>query len=217
MSLFETRTPEPIQRRSRIEIACDILQVISTGVKRPTPIMAKSNLPWSTLLTYLDALVRNNFIEVQFNGKFPTYHLAARGATALSHYEDLRDDMEALKLGSLSNRVTRAALKTGVAGSLGGSPKARLIEKLKRDRMRVIDSSIVGKTGVRHEYDVVAKSENGLLHVYSVVQDVTENHMLSMHAKQLDTDALSHVMYSGEVNQGALRLAKSYHIELTSW
>lgn len=179
--------------------------------------MAKSNLSWGTFLTYLDVLVRNDFVKVQFVGKYPTYHITTRGGTVLTHYEELRNEMSVLKLGSLSNKATRAALKSQVAGKPGGSPKARLVEMLKGEGMKVIDSSIVGKSGVTHEYDAVGRSGSGLVHVYAVVQDVNKNHVLSMHAKQLDTDALSHILYSGTVAPEALELAQSYHIELVKW
>ncbi len=42
-------------RRSRLEMTCDILRVISQGVEKPTRIMQLANLTWKDLLMYLEA------------------------------------------------------------------------------------------------------------------------------------------------------------------
>ncbi len=200
-----------------MEMACDILGAISAGTTRPTRIMQRANLTWSALLMYLDALMRGGFVARQLTGRSPTYHLTSRGAGALKRYNDLREDLSILKLTRLTSRGLAVALNTEIAGKPGESPKARLIDKLRKEGLEVISSSMVGKSGIRHEYDVVARSANGLTHVYAIVRDEDDKHVLSMHAKQLDTDTLSHVVYSGTATPEALRLAKSYHIELVKW
>ncbi len=166
---------------------------------------------------YLDALMRGGFVARQLDGRSPTYHLTPQGVAAVKRYNDLREDLSILKLASLTGRGLAVMLRSEVAGKPGESPKAELIDKLRREGLEVISSSMVGKSGVRHEYDVVARSANGLTHVYAIVRDEDEKHILSMHAKQLDTDTLSHIIYSGTATPGALRLAKSYHIELVKW
>ncbi|MDE1854267.1 MAG: hypothetical protein KGI38_11060 [Thaumarchaeota archaeon] len=99
-----------------MEMACDILAVISAGAKRPTRIMYRANLPWKALLMYLEVLMRHGFVSRQFEGTSATYHLTSRGLTALSHYYDLREDMTILRLDTLTGGTPDAKLPSFQVG-----------------------------------------------------------------------------------------------------
>ena len=74
-------------RRSRLEIYFDILSVIDKGVTKPTRIMYKSNLSWSTLQETFETLIQGGFIVegMEDNGK--RYQVTDKGRNALFYYQ----------------------------------------------------------------------------------------------------------------------------------
>jgi predicted transcriptional regulator len=59
--LHRQTTKSQVARRSRMETFCDILRVIGAGAEKPTHIMYKANLSWTTLEDALATLVNKEF------------------------------------------------------------------------------------------------------------------------------------------------------------
>lgn len=78
-------------RRSPMEMACDILQVLSEGQAKPTHILQKANMSWNVLSSHLEYLYGHGLVErVGQGGKRIEYRLTTKGRTILQLYEGLR-------------------------------------------------------------------------------------------------------------------------------
>lgn len=216
MSLQLGRQQEP-QRRSRLEMACDVLRAVSGGATRPTKIMQTANLTWRALLTYLDVLIRNDFMAREVRGKSVVYSLTERGQEALRRYNDLKECMSVLELEKMTDRGISRALRAQIVGRVGGRLKEELAEKLRADGYEIIEGGVKGKSGVRHSFDVLARSPDGTLHGHVISERQEGSDILALFAKQLDTDVVVHALYTADATDEALRLAKSYSIDLVRW
>jgi predicted transcriptional regulator len=85
-------------RRSAIEMACDVLKVISDeGQTKPTHILQKANMNWSTLCSNLDYLCVRGLVErVSRHGKRIEYRLTLKGKSILELYEGLKFSLRGL-------------------------------------------------------------------------------------------------------------------------
>ena len=107
-------------RRSPMEMACDILEVLSEGQSKPTHILQKANMSWNVLSAHLENLYDHGLIErVGQGGKRIEYRLTTKGRTILELYEGLK-----LSLRGAAN----------VYPTHGGFP---LVEKLEVTQRRV--------------------------------------------------------------------------------
>jgi predicted transcriptional regulator len=78
-------------RRSPMEMACDILEVLSEGQAKPTHILQKANMSWNVLSSHLEFLYGHGLVEkVGQGGKRIEYRLTAKGRSILQLYEGLR-------------------------------------------------------------------------------------------------------------------------------
>lgn len=80
-------------RRSRLEAYIDILHVIAEGVEKPTHIMYKANLSWTSLQAYLKALVQRGMIIEGGSKGQKKYLLTKGGIDAITHFLRLKDTM----------------------------------------------------------------------------------------------------------------------------
>lgn len=86
-------------RRSPLEMACDILETLSEGPRKPTHILHKANMSWSVLSLHLDYLYSKGLVErVGQGGKRIEYRLTQKGRSILQLYEGLK-----LSLGGAAN------------------------------------------------------------------------------------------------------------------
>ncbi|UCH37839.1 MAG: DUF4364 family protein [Candidatus Bathyarchaeota archaeon] len=74
-------------RRSRLDIYFDILEVIQRGTQRPTRIMYKTNLSWTTLQEMFKTLIERGFIQIETEGKTKVYSVTEKGKRALSYHQ----------------------------------------------------------------------------------------------------------------------------------
>jgi predicted transcriptional regulator len=75
-----------MSKRSRLEIYFSVLEVIDSGVEKPTRIMYGSNLSWNTLQQALKVLVNGGFVSVEERGKKRLYSITEKGSNALFYY-----------------------------------------------------------------------------------------------------------------------------------
>jgi predicted transcriptional regulator len=78
--------PSISERRSRIRLCLDVLKVIDKGVEKPTNIMYKSNLSWSTFKKILSLLESEGLIRCETIGERKRYKITKKGTDALNYY-----------------------------------------------------------------------------------------------------------------------------------
>jgi len=84
-------------RRSPIDMACDILGVLSEGQTKPTRILQKANMNWIVLRSQLEYLSSRGMIEeVAARGQHVEYKLTAKGESILQLYIGLKSSLTGL-------------------------------------------------------------------------------------------------------------------------
>lgn len=82
--------PSSRGRRSPLEMACDVLRVISEGPTRPTHILHMANMSWRVLSLHLDHLHSRGLVEkFDRGGMRVEYRLTQKGRSILELYEGL--------------------------------------------------------------------------------------------------------------------------------
>ena len=84
-------------RRSRLEIYFDILRALERGITKPTRIMYKTNLSWTTLQEMFEALIEGGFIKEEVRGNLKRYEVTDKGRNALSYYSKSLDGLIEVK------------------------------------------------------------------------------------------------------------------------
>jgi len=84
-------------RRSPIDMACDILGVLSEGQTKPTRILQKANMNWIVLRSQLEYLSSRGMIEkVALRGQRTEYKLTTKGESILQLYLGLKSSLTGL-------------------------------------------------------------------------------------------------------------------------
>jgi predicted transcriptional regulator len=73
-------------RRSRLEIYFDVLKALDKGIYKPTRLMYKANLSWSSLQDTFETLLDGGFMAVELNKKSKRYCITDKGRRALSYH-----------------------------------------------------------------------------------------------------------------------------------
>jgi predicted transcriptional regulator len=73
-------------RRSRLEIFFDVLATIDRGHDKPTRIMYKTNLSWTSLQDAFKTLTNNGFIHEKEHKNSKRYSITDKGRNALSYH-----------------------------------------------------------------------------------------------------------------------------------
>jgi predicted transcriptional regulator len=73
-------------RRSRLEIFFDVLAVIDRGVSKPTRIMYKTNLSWTSLQEVFETLITGDFILEEEYKNSKRYSITDKGRSALAYH-----------------------------------------------------------------------------------------------------------------------------------
>ena len=216
--LFEEEAPRLSGRRSKLEITCDILSVISKGTEKPTRIMQLANVTWDDLIMYLEALIRNQLLSRQVDGKRVTYALTERGSSLLDHYTKLKREAAPLKLETLTKeRISKALTYLPTIGSQESELYSRLERRVVADGSKTLSPKMVGKSGAVHTLGIVTQRRDGSKHGYVVVRDVDETQIMKLFVTQLDTELVVHALYSGELSPKVADLARAYSLELEPW
>jgi predicted transcriptional regulator len=207
---------ETIGRRSRLDIACEILKAISEGTDKPTRIIQKANLSWKGLLLYLEALTRNQLVSRKVEGSRAVYMLTEKGVSVLGLYTKLREEVAALELGALSYAQVAEALKGRPEVPLEDSVTSILTSKLVSAGFVLIDNKVTGRSGVVHAFGMLARGKDGDLQGYDIVGALDEKSVIVSFIKQLDTEVAVHIIATGEISPKARKLAKDYSMSLAS-
>jgi predicted transcriptional regulator len=73
-------------RRSKLEIYFDVLAIIDRGFSKPTQIMYKTNLSWSSLQEIFSTLINGNFISEEQKKKTKRYYITDKGKRAIYYH-----------------------------------------------------------------------------------------------------------------------------------
>jgi len=84
-------------RRSRLEIYFDVLKTLERGVDKPTRIMYKANLSWSSLQDTFDTLIDGGFMTVKNSKASKRYFITDKGRRALSYHMRSMDGLVKVK------------------------------------------------------------------------------------------------------------------------
>ena len=213
--MFEEEAPKSSGRRSKLEIICDILNVVSKGTQKPTRIMQLANVTWDDLIMYLEALIRNQLLSRQVDGKRVTYSLTERGSSLLDHYLKLRREAAPLKLETMtSERISKALTYLPTIGSQESALYASLEKRLKAEGCKILSPKVVGKSGAVHSLGLLAQRKDGSKHGYVIVRDVDETQIMKLFVTQLDTELSVHALFSGTLSPKVAALAQAYSLEL---
>ena len=83
-------------RRSRLEIFFDVLAVIDRGVSKPTRIMYKTNLSWTSLHEVFETLINGGFIQEEEYKNSKRYSITDKGRSALSYHIKSLDGLQSI-------------------------------------------------------------------------------------------------------------------------
>ena len=82
------------EKRSRLEIYLDVLEVISKGCHKPTRIMYSSNLSWKPLKEIFQSLLEQGLIEIKEDGKTrKRYYITPKGLRVLGYFKKLTEEL----------------------------------------------------------------------------------------------------------------------------
>lgn len=84
---------ESERRRSKLEIAIDILDAISEGRDRPTRIMYSANTSWIPLQELLEMLLSCGLIVERNQNAARRYLLTEKGAKTLTYFDSVRNQL----------------------------------------------------------------------------------------------------------------------------
>ena len=76
-----------------MEIMCDILEVVSSGMERPTHIIYKANISWRVFNNCLRILISKGLVSKVDEGKRDVYKLTEKGYSVLHEYKNLRSGL----------------------------------------------------------------------------------------------------------------------------
>lgn len=216
--MSEEDAPPLSGRRSKLEVTCDILSVISKGTEKPTRIMQLANVTWDDLIMYLEALIRNQLLLRHVHGKRVTYSLTEGGSTLLDHYLKLKAQAAPLRLETISKeRISEALTSQHPGGSVDSDLESSLERRARGEGTETLDPKIVGKSGSVHTLGVVTRKADGSKHGYVVIRNVDEAQIIRLFIVQLDTELSIHAYYSGVLSPKVAALATAYSLELSAW
>jgi predicted transcriptional regulator len=81
-------------KRSRLEMYLDVLNAIKKGVCRPTRIMYRTNLSWKPLMEVLDAMMTQELIEANRQGRHTLYKITEKGKNLLNYFHEAMELLE---------------------------------------------------------------------------------------------------------------------------
>jgi predicted transcriptional regulator len=214
--LFEDDILRSTGRRSKLEIACDILNVVSKGTQKPTRIMQIANVTWDDLIMYLEALIRNQLLSRQVEGKRVAYSLTARGLSLLDLYLRLKKEAAPLGLETLTKeKISRALTHVPTIGRREANLYSELEKMVLSKGLKLVDPKTVGKSGAMHLLGLVAQDGDGSKHGYVILKQVDESQVMKLFVTQLDTELNMHAFYTDEISPRAAALARAYSLDLS--
>lgn len=202
----------PAGRRSRAEMVCDLMLAISKGAVHPTRIMQRANLTWNALLVYLHILVANGFVRREEQDGRAAYRLTEKGVAAIRDYTSLREDLGPLNLEELDTRSFVKSLRVPLGSKAEDIEREKLEAVLREGGYKMVSNKAKGRSGVEHEFAVIATDPLGVTHGYVFAKRPDENLILGLFVKQLDTGFKMHVLQKEEGTRRAKELAREYGI-----
>ena len=93
--------PSSSQRRTRLEIAIEVLNLINSGTKKPTRIMYGARISWNPLMGILGTLMSKDLIKkhslenlgkARKDRRTPRYYeITEKGLNVLNYFREVKD------------------------------------------------------------------------------------------------------------------------------
>jgi predicted transcriptional regulator len=216
--LFEEEAPRSSGRRSKLEITCDILNVVSRGTEKPTRIMQLANVTWDDLIMYLEALIRNQLLSRQVDGKRVTYSLTDKGSSLLDHYLKLKEEAAPIGLETITKeRISKALTYLPTVGAQEADRYSILEKRIRERGSKILSAKMAGKSGLVHSLGLVEQRKDGSKHGYVILRTVDETQIMKLFVTQLDTELSIHGLYSDGLSPNVEALARAYSLDLQPW
>ena len=203
---WETRH---VGRRSKLEIACDVLRTISKGVERPTRIMSLSNLTWPMTISYLGSLIRGGFVSEESFGYKHAYRLTPKGSALLTMYTTLQDAAESLELNKLAPSLITRVTEKGPQPAKGGGLVNLIRQSLERAGYHSLPNAIRGDSKALHQFDLVMSGPNGLKNCYLVLDNPTDLDVIRAFVMKVDCETKVTIICKGRPQNRILDLLRS--------
>ncbi len=203
-------------RRSKLEITCEILQAVSDGIEKPTQIMNKVNINWNLLLATLEALVRQQMLVRRQEAEHTVYYLTEKGRGVLDMYRKLKDHIDSVQRDALSfQQLRRISLPPHQPPDI--AIITSLQSRLEAAGFKILGKSAIGRSGVKHSFDVLAETPDGSKEAFITYSNVGDLDVVSCFVKQLDADLQVTIVYIENISDKAQELAWSYSIRTLKW
>ena len=101
-------------RRSKLEIYINVLQVIKEGTTKPTPIMYGANLSWKSLQSVLSSMVKQDRVievdesESRDKRTIRVYQVTSKGDSVIRYFNQARGLIEVDEPGVNPLRIVRS-------------------------------------------------------------------------------------------------------------
>jgi len=80
-------------RRSPVEMVCDIMAAIGSGIAKPTLIAYRANVSWAVLNRHLSSMQEKGLVKRVRSGKRVSYLLTEKGFVILAQYRKIREEL----------------------------------------------------------------------------------------------------------------------------
>jgi predicted transcriptional regulator len=201
-------------RRSRLDIACDVLRVVSEGAERPTRIMYRANLTWPLTIAYLGVLLRNQMITTESLETRRVYKMTPKGASLLHMYTTLQVASSELDLDKIDLNEIRRTISARRVGVKKGASVDSLRTLLERSGYEIGGGTVRGRSGVEHTFDLITLGKEGKTG-YVVKENVAVVDVIRAFVMQTDCDLKTCIVSDNRPEKEASSLAESYGLEIT--
>jgi len=179
--------------------------------------MQLANIAWDDLIVYLEVLIGGQVVSRQVVGKKTSYSVTPKGHELLASFQEFKRDAAFLRLETVNKDRILKALKAPDASLQGGVPSDVLEKRLRNAGFKILDNSVVGKSGVMHSFGVAAQDQSGSKHGYVMFKTIDQTQILGLFVKQIDTDFIVHGFSIEEISPAARDMAKTYSLDVSNW
>lgn len=188
--------------------------MIHEGSSRPTQVMHRANLIWPVLMRYLEVLLRHQLLSREMSMGRTTYRVTTKGSAVLNIYLKLREEIDPLESEAIQERRLDLLREPALSPGDKSSTLSTMRSVLGAADFRLGDQQIHGRSGTKYRFDIVAEGLNKSLYGFDILTHASENEVIRVFVKQLDSDIPVHIVYTKSASEAARRLARSYSLEL---
>ncbi len=176
--------------------------------------MHRANLIWPVLMRYLEVLLRHQLLSREMSMGRTIYRVTTKGSAVLNIYLKLREEIDPLESEAIQERRLDRLPEPAPSPGEKISTLSTMRSVLGAADFRLGDQQIPGRSGTKYRFDIVAEGLNKSLYGFDILTHASENEVIRVFVKQLDSDIPVHIVYTKSASEAARRLARSYSLEL---